>query len=583
MNKIYVKNAVFAVNACEPFPFFKPPQLRRMNEISKLALYCAAKILDDENIDFQKEKDDIGLIISAPNGSSAETCAFMDSIIDYGDILASPTAFSSSVHNYFETSITSLLNLRGCCLTLSQPASALSSAIITAKSWLLSKRCSRVLLGFIDEANPAALKEYGSKIKYKRSAAFFFLTLNEDGEELLFDEKEDIFNPIISACQSAKGLCPLLTKQESAKIVNDFIKTSLAQRKMSIMSVFENDDIKESLKSAGEENIKSILNDLKTAYSIESDIDLDNFSFVCKNSLLKSSQIPFSTSGSLGKAKINGHSKEMIKEEVNGVSFLFEGIERIVSAVPVHHSYGFIFSLMLPKFLGIPVRYIAPMPFLKWQNLLKENDLLIGFPLFFDKLIDLGFKFPKGISILTSTAPCPDDLIVKLYENGAKSLIEIYGSSESGAIGYRKEAKKPFTFLPFWKYAYEDSKDMLYRKTVSFSIEMPDIIKMQDNGDFFVIGRKDNAVQIAGINIYPLKVENILKSHPFIKSALVRLGKERLKAFIVLKENIDQEKAKKDIFDFMNNNLTAHEIPKNIKFGSTLPQTPFGKKTDWQE
>ncbi|MDR3244155.1 MAG: AMP-binding protein, partial [Elusimicrobiota bacterium] len=430
----------------------------------------------------------------------------------------------------------------------------------------------------------AALKEYGSKIKYKRSAAFFFLTLNEkDGKELVFDEKEDIFNPIISACQTVRQLFPMFTQKESEKIVNDFIKTSLASKKMSIMSVFENDDIKENLKSAGEENIKSILNDLKTAYSIEPNIDLDNFFFVCQNALLKSSQFPFFTSGSTGKAKINSHSKDMIKEEVSGVSFLFEGIERIISVVPVHHSYGFIFSLMLPKFLGIPVRYIAPMPFLKWQTLLKENDLLVGFPLFFDKLLGLDFEFPKGISILTSTAPCPDDLIVKLYESGAKSLIEIYGSSESGAIGYRRESQKPFTLLPFWKYAYEDSKDLIHRKNTSMSIEIPDIIKMQENGDFFVIGRKDNAVQIAGINVYPLKVEKILKTHPLIKAALVRLGKERLKAFIVLRENADQEKAKKDIFDFMNSNLTAHEIPKNIKFGSTLPQTPFGKKTDWQE
>ncbi|MDR3049422.1 MAG: beta-ketoacyl synthase chain length factor [Elusimicrobiota bacterium] len=641
MDKIYIQNASFAINSESIGDFFKPADLRRINEISKTALYCAARVFDNANIDFKTEKDDIGLIIASPSGAVGDTCNFMDSIIDGGDILASPLAFSASVHNSIETTITTLLNLRGACLTISQP-SCLTAAFLTAQSWLNANRCQKILLGFIDEANPVAIKEYGNKIKHKRAAAFFLLSSDENsalhhcGLDLQYlqnnsgdcaaksaggdqssqqcGRKEflDKFNPIESAIYLAKHYLPFLTQKESAKIINDFIKTSLASKKINIMSVFENENIEKSLNQISDADKKQICGDLQKFCFLdegsERSVPLrhcgqdsqshqnsggdcatksamtandNNIIEVCRQSLIKNQKIQFWTSGSTGKPKINTHSKDMIIEEVKGTTHLFDGIEKIISVVPAHHSFGFIFGLMLPKQLGVSVQYLAPLPLLKWDEILKPNSLLICFPLFLKTLMDLDFKFPPQIQILTSTAPCPDNLIDKIYQNGAFSLTEIYGSSESGAVGFRKKADSPFSLLSFWNYKNENDKDMIYRKNTSLFVEIPDIIKMDDSLSFFVIGRKDNAVQVAGINVYPQRVETILKNHPSVKDIIVRLGDERLKAFIVLKNNADIEKSKKNIYDFMNKNLTAHEIPKNITFGAQLPLTPFGKRADW--
>ncbi|MDR0823104.1 MAG: AMP-binding protein [Endomicrobium sp.] len=609
MNKIYVQSSAFTVNSSGIEDFFKPSDLRRINEISKTALYCAAKIFDNANIDFKTEKDDIGLIISTPSGAVGETCNFMDSIIDGGDILASPLAFSASVHNSIESTITSLLNLRGLCLTISQPSN-IFSAFITAQSWLNAHRCKKVLLGYIDEANPIAIKEYGSQIKYKRASAFFLLSIDENDscrhcgldpqslgrhcgldpqspttDEIAGQARNDAiidkFNPIDTAIQSAKQYLPFLTQKESAKIINDFIKTSLASKKINIMSVFENEDIEKSLNQISEADKKQIYNDVEKFCFVDENAASQNRIETCRQSLIKNQKMQFQTSGSTGKPKINIHTKDMIIEEVKGAAHLFDGVERIVSVVPAHHSFGFIFGLMTPKELGVSVQYLAPLPLLKWDEILKPDSLLICFPLFLKTLMDLDFKFPPKIQILTSTAPCPDALIEKIYQNGAFSLTEIYGSSESGAIGFRKKAGSPFSLLPFWKYKNENGKDMIYRKNTPLVVEIPDIIKIDSSLSFSVIGRKDNAVQVAGINVYPQRVETVLKNHPSVKDIIVRLGDERLKAFIVLKDGADLEKAKKDIYDFMNKNLTAHEIPKNITFGKQLPLTPFGKRADW--
>ena len=161
-------------------------------------------------------------------------------------------------------------------------------------------------------------------------------------------------------------------------------------------------------------------------------------------------------------------------------------------------------------------------------------------------------------------------------------MIEIYGSSETGAIGFRESAGSPFFLFPFWNYE-ERGGEMteISRKATSLKSELPDIVRTKGERIFSVIERKDHAVKIAGINVYPLKIEKLLKKHTDIKDVVVRSGGDRLKAFIVLREDVDEKAAKKSIHDYMKSVLTAHEMPKNIVFGSHLPLTPFGKKADW--
>jgi acyl-coenzyme A synthetase/AMP-(fatty) acid ligase len=119
------------------------------------------------------------------------------------------------------------------------------------------------------------------------------------------------------------------------------------------------------------------------------------------------------------------------------------------------------------------------------------------------------------------------------------------------------------------------------RKRTPLKIEMPDIITFESQRVFRVSGRKDKAVQVAGVNVYPSKVKDILKQSGLVKDAEIRLGGERLKAFIVLTDGIDAQNAKKELHKYMETNLTAHEMPKSVAFGDKIPATPFGKKTDW--
>lgn len=587
MNKLYVKSAFFAEKPNGIEEFYDLKQLRRIDNFMKLNLLAAAKTLADADISLKDEKDDIGIIIATGRGPVKQTCNFMDSIIDDGDILASPLAFSSSVHNSIETAVSILLNFRGPCLTVSQGGSSFESAVNTAKSWLLSRRCKDILLGVSDESHPVIDKEFEHELYGAERAAFFLLSFEETSDEFVFElMSPDDYNPAAYAYELAKKYAMFLNRKDISRIVPDFIKTSLAGKKKDVISVFENQETKDALKEASKKERAFIFEGLKllctiddTALTENKDNDIEN---VCWEAFKKNKQINFFTSGSTGTPKSCIHPQEVIKEETDGVAFLFNNIKRIVSTAPSHHSYGFIFGLQLPKLLNLDVISKAPLPFLEWNEILREGDLLVTFPLFLKLLVDIDFKFPKGVTVLTSTSSCPDSIFDEIYKRGASQIIEIYGSSETGAIGFREAAGAPFFLLPFWNYDERGSEiSEIFRKKTSLRCELPDIVRTKGERVFTVIERKDHAVKVAGINVYPLRIEKILKKHALIKDAVVRLGGDRLKAFIVLREDADEKSAKKSIHDYMHSMLTAHELPKNITFGTQLPLTPFGKKADW--
>jgi 4-coumarate--CoA ligase (photoactive yellow protein activation family) len=609
VNAILIKNAVYVANTQKLNDFFQTRSLRRLDNLQKLVLCAAAQVIRDERHCGRQDiltsrKEDIGLVIATGKGATAQTCAFMDGIINDGDALASPLAFSSSVHNALETAITTLLNLHSVCLTVSDGADSFDTALITAYCLLKSKKCKEILLCVADEINPVILKEYANEVSERPAAAAFLLSLcnnqNAQGGHSQADAAgvqievnssvgltaaNSIFdgeiNPSRKAFNLAREHSPFILKEEASRIVCDYIKTYLAGDKSDILSVFENRSVKELLERAPKSALPKISEGLKLLCGVKENFaDISSVESSCFNALNKNAQINFFTSGSTGIPKNCIHSKAMINEEVEGLLFLFRDIERIISTVPSHHSYGFVFGLQTPRFLDVALKRHAPVPFLEWKTLLRENDLLIAFPLFLKYLMELDFKFPKGVTILTSTAPCPDDLIEKIYKNGAKRLIEIYGASEAGAIAYREKAFAPFTLLSYWDI--DKKGEIVARKKTDLKIEMPDIITFEDKRTFKVNARKDSAVQVAGVNVYPSKVADILKRNALVKDAQVRLGTERLKAFIVLKDAIDKETAKKELRKYMEQNLTVHETPKNITFGDKIPTTPFGKKTDWQ-
>lgn len=132
------------------YDYVPKKSLRRIDHFSQLALTGAYLALNDAGQD-SFDKMATGLVLCSGYGSAKTTFSFLDSIIDSGDICASPTLFSNSVHNAAAGHISMMLGIEGPCLTVSQFEISVCSGLLSAIQWLREERVGQVLFGAVDE------------------------------------------------------------------------------------------------------------------------------------------------------------------------------------------------------------------------------------------------------------------------------------------------------------------------------------------------------------------------------------------------------------------------------------------------
>lgn len=126
--------------------------LRRIDHYSKLGLLGAHLALQDAGM-LGTDLSRLGVVIASGYGATATTFAFLDSIINDGDICASPTHFANSVHNSAAANISIMLAAKGPSLTVSQFDMSVPSALMSARQWFAEGRVDAVLFGAIDEVS----------------------------------------------------------------------------------------------------------------------------------------------------------------------------------------------------------------------------------------------------------------------------------------------------------------------------------------------------------------------------------------------------------------------------------------------
>ncbi len=108
-----------------------------------------------------------------------------------------------------------------------------------------------------------------------------------------------------------------------------------------------------------------------------------------------------------------------------------------------------------------------------------------------------------------------------------------------------------------------------------------DIGKKDRDGYFYILDRKKDMVNVAGLNVYPREIEDVLYSHPKIVDAAVvgilhnGLRGEVPKAFITLREG--EELTEREVIRFCQEQLASYKVPRYVEFRKELPKTPTGK------
>ena len=106
---------------------------------------------------------------------------------------------------------------------------------------------------------------------------------------------------------------------------------------------------------------------------------------------------------------------------------------------------------------------------------------------------------------------------------------------------------------------------------------------MDDDGNFWYIGRDDDVIKASGYRIGPFEVESALLEHPAVAEAAVVGSPDPLrgmivKAFVVLKPGQKPSDAlKKDLQEQVKRLTAPYKYPRSIEFTESLPKTISGK------
>jgi acetyl-CoA synthetase len=107
--------------------------------------------------------------------------------------------------------------------------------------------------------------------------------------------------------------------------------------------------------------------------------------------------------------------------------------------------------------------------------------------------------------------------------------------------------------------------------------------KRDENGYFWIIGRIDDVLNVAGHRIGTMEVESALVDHPAVAEAAVvgkahELKGQAVAAFVTLKEGHDpSDELKRELMGHVTRKIGAIARPDDILFSADLPKTRSGK------
>ncbi|NIM03426.1 AMP-binding protein [bacterium] len=107
-----------------------------------------------------------------------------------------------------------------------------------------------------------------------------------------------------------------------------------------------------------------------------------------------------------------------------------------------------------------------------------------------------------------------------------------------------------------------------------------DLAKRDEEGYFYIVGRKQDRINVGGLMVYVSEVEDVLREHPKIVEVAVMSAPdpkrgEKVRAIVVLKDGI--EATEDEIIVYCRERMANYKVPREVEFRESLPKTRTGK------
>ncbi|MHA1577856.1 MAG: acyl-CoA synthetase [Candidatus Thorarchaeota archaeon] len=287
---------------------------------------------------------------------------------------------------------------------------------------------------------------------------------------------------------------------------------------------------------------------------------------------------------------------------------------------PLFHTGGI--NVLLVPFFHLGAKSIIMGDFdvdATFKVIEQENcSIVVGVPTMFSMMSEspkfTKVNFETVRVFISGGAPCPVAIMEKYWERG-KILKMGYGLTEVGPNNFylpESDVKRKPSSVGFPVFHCDmkvvddhgnevpigDHGELLLRGPHIFSgywdepgetaktiepdgwVHTGDLAMKDEEGFYFITGRKKDMFISGGENVYPTEIEELLYKHPSIlEAAVLGVPNEKWgeigKAFIVLKsgKSLNQE----ELLNFLTGKLAKYKIPRQYEFLDELPKSAAGK------
>ena len=326
------------------------------------------------------------------------------------------------------------------------------------------------------------------------------------------------------------------------------------------------------------------------------------------------------TSGTTGipKAAMLTHANLLENARQCVIGLGCEANDVFMCVLPLFHVFAFTTCQLQPFYVGATVDIVeAFLPKVVISEMLeKQITLFLGVPAMYMVLIEAGknnIKFPKLRRAVSGGSALPVEVYEQTWNVINIPVIEGYGLTESspassfnpydgvqkpGSIGKILDGidfiiadaddnevpvgevgelllRGPNVMLGYYNRPQE-TEDALRNGW----LHTGDLAKVDEEDYIYIVDRKKDMINVAGLNVYPREIEEVLYKHPMIKDAAVigvdnKLRGEIVVAYIVLKEG--EEVHHKEILRWLKERLAAYKLPRRIEVLDDLPRNNAGK------
>jgi acyl-coenzyme A synthetase/AMP-(fatty) acid ligase len=324
------------------------------------------------------------------------------------------------------------------------------------------------------------------------------------------------------------------------------------------------------------------------------------------------------SSGTTARPKIvlrDAPSLDAVSESMcNAIGFTAE--DRVLSIVPLCHSYGLEHGLLAPIWAGSSVHLCGGLDLGIIIPQLASGGITLfpAVPSAYDMMCQVGesHRLASLRMAYAAGAPLPQSVYEAFEAKFGLRIGQLYGATEIGSVTF-SDPDAPHFDPRSVGVAYPGVRvkivDPLTRSELSAGTEgelmisapsmfrgylnepapsaandffsTGDLARLDEFGNLNITGRLKLLIEVGGLKVNVLEVEELLRQHPSVGEAAVvaiRVSEtvSRLKAVVTPRDQ-DRPPAPNELRRFLRERLTAYKVPRVVEVRASLPRSPAGK------